>query len=397
MNEPKIRFKEFKEGWKNVPFASIAQRKVPSGLSGILPGIEYEDIISGEGKLNKNVYQKKDSKYGKLFSKGDVLFGKLRPYLKNILLAEFEGIAVGDFWVLHSDNVVPKFLFELVNSDRFMTVANISSGSKMPRSDWNLVSETLFPMPEKAKEQELIGDSLSRFDELISTATSRLASLKQVKEASLQAMFPQEGETVPKIRFKGFEGDWEKFKLYDCLEISNERNQNNEYGVNEVLSVSDEEGVMNQIELLGRSYAGKSVANYKILHKNQVVYTKSPLKAKPYGIIKVNKGNVGIVSVLYAVYDAKEGISPDYIHYYFSPTYRINNYLRPLINKGAKNTMNISDNVALQGDIMLPNTLEEQMEIVKLLQSLDKQITLQSQRLEKLKQIKAACLGKMFV
>lgn len=246
-------------------------------------------------------------------------------------------------------------------------------------------------------EQNTIVNYVLSLDAQISASTSRLASLKQVKAASLQAMFPQEGETVPKVRFKGFEGEWKKVKLSECLEISTTRNLNNEYGVNEVLSVSDEEGVMNQIKLLGRSYAGKSVTNYKILRTNQVVYTKSPLKAKPYGIVKVNKGETGIVSVLYAVYDAKECVSPDYIHYYFEPTFRINNYLLPLINKGAKNTMNISDEVSLQGDIILPNTLEEQLRIVEYLQSLDRQIALHTQRLEKLKQIKAACLDKMFV
>lgn len=209
-------------------------------------------------------------------------------------------------------------------------------------------------------------------------------------------MFPQEGETVPKIRFKGFEGEWKKVKLNECLEISKERNINGEYGINEVLSVSDEEGVMNQIKLLGRSFAGKSVTNYKVLRTNQVVYTKSPLKAKPYGIIKVNKGDTGIVSVLYAVYDVKVNTNPDYIHYYFDPTFRINNYLLPLINKGAKNTMNISDEVSLQGYISLPS-LAEQQAIASYFTSLDRQISLQSQRLEKLKQIKSACLDKMFV
>ena len=259
------------------------------------------------------------------------------------------------------------------------------------------VNTTSVLYPDDKGEQISLASFFTSFDAQISASTSRLASLKQMKAASLQAMFPQEGETVPKVRFKGFEGEWKKVKLSECLEISTTRNLNNEYGVNEVLSVSDEEGVMNQIKLLGRSYAGKSVTNYKILRTNQVVYTKSPLKAKPYGIVKVNKGETGIVSVLYAVYDAKECVSPDYIHYYFEPTFRINNYLLPLINKGAKNTMNISDEVSLQGDIILPNTLEEQLRIVEYLQSLDRQIALHAKRLEKLKQIKAACLDKMFV
>lgn len=397
MKEPKIRFKGFSGEWKDLPFSEIVERTSSTGKTGSLPGIEFEDIVSGEGCLNKDVYQKDCRKYGKIFREGDILFGKLRPYLKNILLAEFRGIAIGDFWILRPGDNDSKFIYNLVNSEAFMRVANVSSGSKMPRADWNLVSSTNFLLPQDKIEQEAIGKYFTSLDTQISASTSRLASLRQMKAASLQAMFPQEGETVPKVRFKGFEGEWKKVKLSECLEISTERNLNNKYGVNEVLSVSDEEGVMNQIKLLGRSYAGKSVTNYKILRTNQVVYTKSPLKAKPYGIVKVNKGETGIVSVLYAVYDAKECVSPDYIHYYFEPTFRINNYLLPLINKGAKNTMNISDEVSLQGDIILPNTLEEQVRIVEFLQSLDRQIALHTQRLEKLKQIKAACLDKMFV
>ena len=397
MKEPKIRFKGFSGEWKDLPFSEIAERTSSTGKTGSLPGIEFEDIVSGEGCLNKDVYQKDCRKYGKIFREGDILFGKLRPYLRNILLAEFRGIAIGDFWILRPCDNDSKFIYNLVNSEAFMRVANVSSGSKMPRADWNLVSSTNFLLPQDKIEQEAIGKYFTSLDAQISASTSRLASLKQMKAASLQTMFPQEGETVPKVRFKGFEGEWKKVKLSECLEISTERNLNNEYGVNEVLSVSDEEGVMNQIKLLGRSYAGKSVTNYKILRTNQVVYTKSPLKAKPYGIVKVNKGETGIVSVLYAVYDAKECVSPDYIHYYFEPTFRINNYLLPLINKGAKNTMNISDEVSLQGDIILPNTLEEQLRIVEYLQTLDRQIALHAQLLEKLKQIKAACLDKMFV
>ena len=285
------------------------------------------------------------------------------------------------------------FLFNLSQNIRWQ---KYDESTGVPSLSKNNIDKIKTCIPNKF-EQQSVASFFTSLDAQISASTTRLASLKQMKAASLQAMFPQEGETVPKVRFKGFEGEWKKVKLSECLEISTTRNLNNEYGVNEVLSVSDEEGVMNQIKLLGRSYAGKSVTNYKILRTNQVVYTKSPLKAKPYGIVKVNKGETGIVSVLYAVYDAKECVSPDYIHYYFEPTFRINNYLLPLINKGAKNTMNISDEVSLQGDIILPNTLEEQLRIVEYLQSLDRQIALHTQRLEKLKQIKAACLDKMFV
>lgn len=200
----------------------------------------------------------------------------------------------------------------------------------------------------------------------------------------------------PKIRIKGFSGEWKRPLLEECLEISNEVNNQNLYGKNEVLSVSDESGVVNQIKHLGRSYAGKSLSGYKILRPDQIVYTKSPLRQKPFGIIKVNNGETGIVSVLYGIYDAKEGVYPKYIQRYFDPSNRINNYLLPLVNKGAKNTMNISDETALQGTISIPPTQDEQKAICNVLDGIDAQILASTSRLDSLKQMKAASLQAMF-
>lgn len=396
MKEPKIRFKGFSGEWKDLPFSEIVERTSSTGKTGSLPGIEFEDIVSGEGCLNKDVYQKDCRKYGKIFREGDILFGKLRPYLKNILLAEFRGIAIGDFWILRPCDNDSKFIYNLVNSEAFMRVANVSSGSKMPRADWNLVSSTMFLLPQDKVEQEVIGKYFTSLDAQISASTSRLASLKQMKAASLQAMFPQEGETMPKVRFKGFEGEWKKALLSECLAVSKEKNTDNMFDKDEVLSVSDDFGVCNQIELLGRSYAGKSVSNYGVLRRGYIVYTKSPLKSKPYGIIKANHGPSGIVSTLYAIYSPKKNVSPDFIEIYFDAPYRMNKYIHPLINKGAKNDMKVSSENALKGHIMLPSYAEQQS-IASFFTSLDRQIALHAQRLEKLKQIKAACLDKMFV
>lgn len=410
MKEPKIRFKGFSGEWKRSTLGDLALFSKGSGYSKsdickegtpvILYGRMYTKYQSVFDEIDTFV----NPKYNSVVSKGgEVIIPGSGESSEDISLAAMvknEGVILG------GDLNILKFN-QKVNDPAFMSMAITYSPTRAELSSYSQgktvvhlrnseIAKGTIRYPDISEQNTIVNYVLS-LDAQISASTSRLASLKQMKAASLQAMFPQEGETVPKVRFKGFEGEWKKVKLSECLEISTERNLNNEYGVNEVLSVSDEEGVMNQIKLLGRSYAGKSVTNYKILRTNQVVYTKSPLKAKPYGIVKVNKGETGIVSVLYAVYDAKECVSPDYIHYYFEPTFRINNYLLPLINKGAKNTMNISDEVSLQGDIILPNTLEEQLRIVEYLQTLDRQIALHAQLLEKLKQIKAACLDKMFV
>ena len=200
----------------------------------------------------------------------------------------------------------------------------------------------------------------------------------------------------PKIRVKGFNDAWEYSYLYNCLEISTEVNKENKYGKDEVLSVSDDFGVVNQIKHLGRSYAGKSVSGYKILLPGQIVYTKSPLRDKPFGIIKENNYQAGIVSVLYAVYNVKEGIFSKYIQRYFEPKQRINKYLVPLVNKGAKNTMNISDEMSLNGKITKPVTICEQQAICSYFDKVDELISTASSCLVSLKQVKEASLQAMF-
>lgn len=173
---------------------------------------------------------------------------------------------------------------------------------------------------------------------------------------------------------------WEQRRLGDWLEVSEGKNSESVYSVDDVLSVSGDFGVVNQIEFQGRSFAGASVANYGILHTGEVVYTKSPLKASPYGIIKTNKGKTGIVSVLYGVYRPKENLCPDIVQTYFEQNARLNNYLRPLVNKGAKNTLLISDEDALQGDVMFPPKKGEQEKICSLFNNLDSLIALHQRK-----------------
>lgn len=200
---------------------------------------------------------------------------------------------------------------------------------------------------------------------------------------------------VPKLRFPGFEGEWEQRKLIDYLKVSFDKNKDNKFGKADVLSVSGEYGIVNQIEFQGRSFAGVSVANYGVVEIGDVVYTKSPLKANPYGIIKTNKLSPGIVSTLYAVYKPLENIDSDFVQVYFEHDGRMNNYMKPLVNKGAKNDMKVTDENALKGDVIFP-VIEEQKQIVKCFLTLDNLITLHQRKLENLKLKKKALLQKLF-
>ena len=153
--------------WEQRKFSDLTDRVSSQPSDPNLPQVEYEDINSGEGTLNKDLRNKKGGKTGIEFYAGDVLYGKLRPYLMNWLYPQFIGVAVGDFWVLRATGCDGSFLFQLVQTDSFQRLANVSSGSKMPRADWNLISQSLFAVPANHDEQRAIAKSLAELDHLI--------------------------------------------------------------------------------------------------------------------------------------------------------------------------------------------------------------------------------------
>ena len=188
---------------------------------------------------------------------------------------------------------------------------------------------------------------------------------------------------------------WEQRKLNEFLSVSNLKNAENKYNKKDVLSVSGDYGIVNQIDFQGRSFAGASVSNYGVVEKGDIVYTKSPLKLNPYGIIKTNRLNNGIVSTLYAIYKTKENCDSKFIEHYFNLDSRLNQYLKPLVNKGAKNDMKVSSENALIGEVCFPK-ITEQVLIADLLDCLDIYITLPQRKLNNLKLKKKALLQKLF-
>ena len=391
MMEPKIRFKGFEGEWKAPLFSEMVERISASGQAGMLPGVEFEDIASGEGCFNKNIYQKECHKYGKLFYEGDILFGKLRPYLKNIILADFNGVAIGDFWVLRSKGLDEKYLYTLVNSESFLKVANISSGSKMPRADWNLVSTTKFVVPSAKDEQKAIGKYFTSLDSQISASTSRLASLKQMKAASLQAMFPQEGKTVPKIRFKGFEEEWKKVSFKDFTFHAGTKNRDNL--PLESYSISNEFGFKPQNEQFenGGTMTQADKRMYYIVSPNSFAYNPARINVGSLGYYE-GKEDV-IVSSLYEVFKTDDTICDKFLLYWFKTD--IFQKMIEQFQEGGVRLYFFYDKMC-KCSLMRPS-LAEQQAIASYFTSLDRQISLQSQRLKKLKQIKSACLDKMFV
>ena len=269
----------------------------------------------------------------------------------------------------------PSYLAYMLRADSFRNqIEMLAQGISRFNISKGKVMEIEVPVPNK-REQARIGRLFVDLDSLITLHQRKYDKLCTVKKSMLDKMFPKPGETEPEIRFEGFTDPWEQRKLNEYLETSREKNESCRFDKDDVLSVSGDYGIVNQIEFQGRSYAGASVANYGVVHKGDVVYTKSPLRSNPYGIIKTNRGNDGIVSTLYAVYHPAERTHPDFVEVYFEQNARMNNYMAPLVSKGAKNDMKVSAENALKGAVIFPE-IEEQEVIASYFSQLDHLITL---------------------
>ena len=246
----------------------------------------------------------------------------------------------------------------------------------------------------RIEEQKAIVNYVLFLDSQISASTSRLASLKQMKAASLQAMFPQEGETVPKIRFKGFEGEWTWLKLGDISEQVKRKAPINSTAP--VMMISALNGFINQSEKYSDNNAGSSLANYTLLKKGELSYNHGYSKTRNFGScfnLLVEEARIPFVYHSFRLTNDNDSF---YAYYLNSGTK--DKDLKRLVSSTARmdGLLNISFKNYMELSVPHPS-LAEQQAIANYFTSLDRQISLQSQRLEKLKQIKSACLDKMFV
>jgi len=384
-NKPKIRFKGFTEDWEQRKFKDIAFKRGKISEAD-LPYVEFEDINSGIGTLNKNILQKVGHKKGILFEAGDVLFGKLRPYLQNWLLCQFMGIAVGDFWVFQPQIVSSAFLYYLIQSEAYQSVANISSGTKMPRSSWSLVSETGFSIP-KYKEAIMIGEFLTSIDKNITLHQRKLEKLKLAKKALLQKLFPKNGSQFPEIRFKGFTDAWEQRKLSEVVTINPKTELPDEFKYVDLESVVG-------TNLLGFQVIKKENAPsraQRLASYGDVFYqTVRPYQRNNYLFENIDKDMV--FSTGYAQLRSK-------LDSYFLLTLVQNDNFVKVVLDNCTGTSYPAINGSELGKItvQIPSSEVEANQIGKVFRGIDKSITLHQCKLDKLQDVKKGLLQKMFV
>lgn len=378
MNEkkaPAIRFQKFTDFWGHHNFGTISYRESTKQLSSEeYPCLEYDDVISETGQLNKDIHAKKVQKTGIIFDNNKVLYGKLRPYLHNWIAPEFIGVATGDWWVLNPCGNNKDFLYALIQTKQFDTIANQSTGSKMPRADWKLVSSAEFYVPP-IEEQRKIGECFHIIDNLISLHQRKLTKLKLLKKSMLSKMFPKDGAHVPEIRFQGFHDDWEQRRLGD-----------------------------ESVEIIAGGDADKSqlkpegpypvIAN-ALTNDGIVGYYDNYYRVSSPAVTVTGRGDIGYAQV------RKFNFTP-VVRLLSIKSYHDVNFLAETINRHhiileSTGVPQLTVPKLANYRIYFPPTISEEKKIGVYFSELDQFINLHQRKLSKLQQIKQAMLSKLFV
>lgn len=233
-------------------------------------------------------------------------------------------------------------------------------------------------------EQQKIAAILTTQDRVIELKEKRLAEKQRQKKYLMQQLL------TGKKRLPGFSGEWKNIKL--CEVLSERKEKNVEQNLR-ICSVAVQKGVVDQVEHLGRSYAANDTSNYSVAHYGDIIYTKSPTGDFLYGIVKQNLlQETVVVSPLYGVFTPLTFGLGYFLHTYFQSAICAQNYLLPIVQKGAKNTINITNDTFISSKLYLPLDVEEQKAIADTFIAADREIDLLRQDIEQEKQKKKALM-----
>lgn len=365
----KTSFGIFPCDWKITRIKSIAylnkQKFNPQENKDNLVCIELEHIVPERGVLNGNTYAQNKHSLKNTFCKGDILFGKLRPYLGKYYHADQKGVCSTEIWVIRNNNTIDNnFLFQLVKGKRFIQSAQDSAfGTKMPRAEWQKVEKEKFVIPTSFREQSRIAEILMQWDKAIELQEKLIEAKQKLKKYYLKKMFPKKGSNIPEIRFPGFTAPWEQRKAKELCSIC----------------------------------TGKSNTQDQVVDGKYPFYIRSnvPVRSNKYlydceAVITIGDGNIGKVFYYvnekfdlhqrcYKMADFRD-VWGKYFYYYFST-----NFYDRAIQMTAKATV---DSVRLEMisemDIQKPTQIAEQKRISLYFENLDNLITLHQQKRDKL-------------
>ena len=364
------------------------QSKLPLTISaqyGLVDQITFfNKVIASTDMSNYYLLKKGEFAYNKSYS-SDYPWGAIKR------LDNYEQGALSSLYICFApqDNVVSDFILQYFESPKWHKgVSEIAVEGARNHGLLNVSVQDFFHtyhyVPKDKREQIKIAKLLMLLDERIATQNKIIDKLQSLIRG-----------IMVELQKQGLnKGTWKKVLLSDVLTERKERNTN----LHQVFSVSVSQGVVNQVDYLGRSFAAKDTSKYNVVHYGDLVYTKSPTGSFPYGIIKqsFNCENVA-VSPLYGVYVPDSFSVGAYLHEYFMSEMNTQNYLHPLIQKGAKNTINITNQRFLENRVPMPVNSNELLLISKLLYSLNDKMKYVQNILQEYHKQKQYLLRQMFI
>lgn len=395
LNVPNLRFPEFTGEWMKCKFGEIAtgfdygMNAAAKPYDGQNKYIRITDIDEASSTYNNSSIVSPDGILSENYvvNEGDILLartgastGKSYLYRKSDGKLYYAGFLIRANVAEHN----PYFVFSQLHTHRYWRWVSIMS-ARSGQPGINSLEYASFPIfTTTLKEENKISSLLSLIDERITTQNKIIEKY----ESLIQAIIYQ--KKMDGIR----KGNWQKTELSEVLQERTEKNINGYT----VCSVSVSQGVINQIEYLGRSFAAKETSHYNIVKYGDIVYTKSPTGDFPYGIVKRSYiKNAVAVSPLYGVYKPINDNIGVFLHFYFMQSNNAFNYLHPLIQKGAKNTINITNARFLENSIPLPKTEDEVVYIANALTSIQTKIDLEKSLLCSYEKEKQYLLRQMFI
>lgn len=403
---PNLRFPEFDGEWEvkklgevsDISSGGTPSRANPLYWNGNIPWVsttlidfnyidKSEEYITEVGLKNSSA---------KLFPIGTLLMamygqGKTRGKISILNIEATTNQACGAI-ITNKEILNPLFAFQNL-AKRYDEIRDLSNQGGQENLSGGIIKGIEISFPS-LPEQQKIATFLSLIDERIQTQSKIIGELKLLKSSIVKKFFENE------LKFKNKDSNfpnWEKKKLGEISKEHLQKNRNNQYP--EVFSVAKHKGVINQIVHLGRSFSAKEITHYKLVYSGDLVYTKSPTSEFPFGIIKQNRtGRIGVVSPLYCVFTPKTFALGYLLHEYFASPVNTFNYLNPLVQKGAKNTMNINNDTFLNGaKLFLPMNEKEQDKIYNVLSLIGDKIEIEKRLLIQYENQKKYLLQNLFI
>ena len=390
-----------------IGFRGYTEKDIISKEAGGVLTFSPTNIVDNKLTIEcKNTYitrEKYDESPEIKISNGDILFVKTGSTLgKSALVAGLkEDASINpQIVVMRVEKDTENFMSNVLITDRVMKqVAAVKIGGAVPTMTETELKNFTYFAPAEKEEKKKIGDHFRTLDNLITLHQRKCEETKILKKYMLQKMFPQNGQKVPEIRFKGFTDDWEQRKLGDLVDRVTRKNQDL---VSELpLTISAQYGLIDQNEFFDKRVASKDVSGYYLIENGEFAYNKSTSTDAPWGAIKrLDRYENGVLSTLYIVFGIKENnpIDSDFLVSYYS-TNLWHKGIHEIAAEGARNhgLLNIAPADFFETKLMIPQDIEEQKKIGKYFEELERLITLHQRKCEELQNIKKFMLQNMFV